>query len=94
MAAKKKSVKNKAAKKKVAKKKAAKKKAVKKKAVKKKAREGLFINGFTVFTIVTTYYCGITRNYPEYLFFMGLFILIAGIIAGRVSKHKERQRAG
>lgn len=54
-------------------------------------REGLFINGFTLFTIVTTYYCGITRSYPEYLFFMGLFILIAGIIAGRVSKIRERQ---
>ncbi len=54
-------------------------------------REGYFINGFTGFTVITTYYCGITRSYPEYLFFMGLFILVAGIIAGRISKRRERQ---
>jgi CDP-diacylglycerol--serine O-phosphatidyltransferase len=53
-------------------------------------RDGYFINGFTAFTIITTYYCGITRSFPEFLFFMGIFILIAGIIAGRISKRKER----
>ncbi|MDA0994989.1 MAG: CDP-diacylglycerol--serine O-phosphatidyltransferase [Proteobacteria bacterium] len=54
-------------------------------------RDGYFINGFTAFTIITTYYCGITRSYPEYLFFMGLFILVAGIIAGRISIIRERE---
>ena len=57
-------------------------------------REGYFINSFTAFVVLTTYYCGITRSYPEYLFFMGLFILVAGIIAGRVSKRKEQQSRG
>lgn len=54
-------------------------------------RDGYFINGFTAFTVITSYYCGITRSYPEYLFFMGIFILVAGIIAGRISKVRERQ---
>ena len=50
-------------------------------------RKSNLINGFQIFVIVSGYYCGITRSYPEYLFFMGLFLLIAGIIAGRI--HKE-----
>lgn len=54
-------------------------------------RDGIFINAFTGFTIITTYYCGITRSYPEYLFFMGIFILVAGVIAGRISKQRERE---
>jgi CDP-diacylglycerol--serine O-phosphatidyltransferase len=49
-------------------------------------RKSNLINGFQVLVIVSTYYCGITRSYPEYLFFMGLFLLIAGIIAGRITK--------
>jgi CDP-diacylglycerol--serine O-phosphatidyltransferase len=49
-------------------------------------RKSNFINGFQIFVIVATYYCGITRSYPEFLFFMGLFLLIAGIIAGRINK--------
>ena len=49
-------------------------------------RKSNFINGFQILVIVSTYYFGITRSYPEYLFFMGLFLLIAGIIAGRIIK--------
>lgn len=49
-------------------------------------RESNLINGFQVLVIISTYYCGITRSYPEYLFLMGLFLLIAGTIAGRMSK--------
>ena len=51
-------------------------------------RRSNFINGFQIFVIASGYYCGITRSFPEYLFFMGLFLLIAGIIAGRVSKEE------
>ena len=36
--------------------------------------------------VIATYYCGITRSYPEFLFFMGMFLLITGIVAGRLAK--------
>ena len=49
-------------------------------------RKSNLINGFQVFVVISTYYCGITRSYPEFLFFMGLFLLVAGIIAGRIAK--------
>jgi CDP-diacylglycerol--serine O-phosphatidyltransferase len=49
-------------------------------------RESNIINAFQVFVIVSTYYCGITRSYPEFLFSMALFLLITGIIAGRITK--------
>jgi len=49
-------------------------------------RKSNFINGFQIFVIVSTFYFGITRSYPEFLFFMALFLLIAGIIAGRINK--------
>ncbi len=54
-------------------------------------REGIIVNAFTGFNIIASYYCGITRSYPEYLFFMGIFILVAGIIAGRTSKIQEQR---
>lgn len=53
-------------------------------------RDGYIVNGFTAFNVVASYYCGITRTFPEFLFFMGLFILVAGIIAGRISRIQER----
>lgn len=49
-------------------------------------RDSLFINVFQGFNALATFYCGITRNYPEFLFFMGMFLLVGGIIAGRVSR--------
>ena len=52
-------------------------------------RESALINGFQGFNFVATYYCGITRSYPEFLFFMGLFLLISGLIAGRMSRYNE-----
>jgi CDP-diacylglycerol--serine O-phosphatidyltransferase len=53
---------------------------------KAKKRDSLFINVFQAIVIAGVYYCGITRSYPEYLLSMGLFVLIAGIIAGRVTR--------
>ena len=53
-------------------------------------RESNIINGFQIFTVVGTYYCGITRSYPEFLFFMALFLLVAGIIAGRITRIEEQ----
>jgi CDP-diacylglycerol--serine O-phosphatidyltransferase len=52
-------------------------------------RKSNFINGFQIFVVIGTYYCGITRSFPEFLFFMGLFLMIAGIIAGRITKMEE-----
>jgi CDP-diacylglycerol--serine O-phosphatidyltransferase len=49
-------------------------------------RDSNLINAFQIFVVISTYYCGMTRSYPEYLFSMGLFLLVAGIIAGRISK--------
>ena len=49
-------------------------------------RKSAFINGFQAFNVVATYYCGITRSYPEFLFFMAVFLLTSGIIAGRLSR--------
>jgi CDP-diacylglycerol--serine O-phosphatidyltransferase len=54
-------------------------------------RDNHLVNAFQLFNVVASYYCGITRSYPEFLFFMGLFVLIAGIIAGRISKAEELQ---
>lgn len=49
-------------------------------------RESHLINAFQVFVIVSTYYCGITRSYPEFLLALALFLLITGIIAGRITR--------
>ncbi|MCH8334661.1 MAG: CDP-alcohol phosphatidyltransferase family protein [Proteobacteria bacterium] len=54
-------------------------------------RKSNFINGFQLFNVLASYYCGITRSYPEFLFFMGLFVMTTGIIGGRISKAKELQ---
>ncbi len=53
---------------------------------KAKRRDNNFINGFQALAIAGIYYCGITRSYPEYLLGMGLFLMIAGIIAGRITR--------
>jgi CDP-diacylglycerol--serine O-phosphatidyltransferase len=50
-------------------------------------RQSLFINIFQATAIAGVYYCGITRTYPEYLLGIGTFMLIAGIIAGRITRH-------
>jgi len=49
-------------------------------------RESKFINTFQIVNIALIFYCGVTRSWPEYLFGIGVFLLIAGTIAGRISK--------
>lgn len=49
-------------------------------------RDSVVINVFQVFVICLIYYCGITRTHPEYLLAVGLFLLISGIIAGRITR--------
>jgi CDP-diacylglycerol--serine O-phosphatidyltransferase len=49
-------------------------------------RESNIINAFQVINIAASFVCGIFRIYPEYLFSIGIFLLIAGIIAGRITR--------
>jgi CDP-diacylglycerol---serine O-phosphatidyltransferase len=49
-------------------------------------RKSNFINVFQIVSILLIFYCGITRSFPEYLLGIGIFLLIAGIIAGRITR--------
>jgi len=49
-------------------------------------RESNIINAFQVINIAAIFVCGIFRIYPEYLFGIGMFLLVAGIIAGRITR--------
>lgn len=49
-------------------------------------RKSNLINAFQLFNVAATYYCGITRSYPEFLFGMAIFLLVSGIIAGRITR--------
>ncbi len=49
-------------------------------------RKSKIINAFMFVNIALIFYCGIFRVYPEYLLGIGVFLLIAGIIAGRISR--------
>ena len=50
-------------------------------------RDSLLMNIFQGVVIIGVYYCGITRSYPEYLLGAGTFLLISGVIAGRITRH-------
>ena len=54
-----------------------------------KKRDSMFINVFQGFNFLASFYCGITRSFPEFLFFMGLFLLISGSVAGRMSHYQD-----
>lgn len=49
-------------------------------------RDNKLINAFQIVNIGLIFYCGIFRVYPEYLFGIGIFLLIAGTIAGRITR--------
>ena len=53
-------------------------------------RESNIINAFQIINIALIFYCGIFRVYPEYLFGIGVFLLIAGSIAGRITRDNPR----
>jgi CDP-diacylglycerol--serine O-phosphatidyltransferase len=53
-------------------------------------RDGLYINFFQAFNFSISCYCAVTRSYPEFLFFMGIFLLIAGTLAGFFAKTEEK----
>ena len=49
-------------------------------------RDNIWINGFQFVNLALIFYCGITRSFPEYLFGIGVVLLIGGIVAGRIMK--------
>jgi len=49
-------------------------------------RKSNIINAFQIINIALIFYCGVFRVYPEYLFGIGIFLLIAGTIAGRITR--------
>jgi CDP-diacylglycerol--serine O-phosphatidyltransferase len=51
-------------------------------------RKCMIINAFQIINIALIFYCGIFRVYPEYLFGIGIFLLIAGTIAGRITRDR------
>ncbi|MDX1507460.1 MAG: CDP-alcohol phosphatidyltransferase family protein [Woeseiaceae bacterium] len=53
---------------------------------KARVRKSKLINIFQFTNIGLIFLCGVTRSFPEYLFGIGMFLLIAGIIAGRISR--------
>jgi len=50
-------------------------------------RKSKIINAFQVFSIALIFYCGILRVHPEYLLAISIFLLIAGTIAGRITRN-------
>lgn len=49
-------------------------------------RKSRVINAFQFINIALIFYCGVFRVFPEYLFSIGVFLLVAGIIAGRITR--------
>lgn len=49
-------------------------------------RKSMIINVFQFTNIAAIFVCGIFRIFPEYLFSIGVFLLIAGTIAGRIAR--------
>lgn len=49
-------------------------------------RKSMLINIFQFANIAAIFVCGVLRVFPEYLFSIGVFLLVAGIIAGRITR--------
>lgn len=49
-------------------------------------RKSKIINAFQIINIGLIFICGVFRIYPEYLFGIGIFLLVAGTIAGRITR--------
>ena len=49
-------------------------------------RKSMFINVFQFTNMAAIFYCGIFRIFPEYLFSIGVFLLVAGTVAGRITR--------
>ncbi|MDH4126857.1 MAG: CDP-diacylglycerol--serine O-phosphatidyltransferase [Gammaproteobacteria bacterium] len=51
-------------------------------------RKSKVINAFQIINIALIFYCGVFRVFPEYLFGIGIFLLVAGVIAGRITRDR------
>jgi len=51
-------------------------------------RKSKIINAFQLINIALIFYCGVFRVFPEYLFGIGIFLLVAGVIAGRITRDR------
>lgn len=49
-------------------------------------RRSKSINSFQAFNVAASYYCGITRSFPEFLFAMSVFLLVSGLVAGWLTR--------
>jgi len=54
-------------------------------------RKNPFINVFQAVNIALIFYCAVTRSWPEYLFGIAVFLLVAGIIAGRIATDTDEE---
>jgi hypothetical protein len=54
-------------------------------------RDGIYINSFQALNFIVSCYCAITKSYPEFLFFMGIFLLITGTVAGFFVKASQTE---
>jgi CDP-diacylglycerol--serine O-phosphatidyltransferase len=54
-------------------------------------RKSMLINIFQFANIAAIFVCGVLRVFPEYLFSIGVFLLVAGIIAGRITRDAQGQ---
>lgn len=52
-------------------------------------RKNHFINAFQVLNIGLIVYCGVFRVYPEYLLGIGIFVVVSGVIAGRITRDQN-----
>jgi phosphatidylserine synthase len=52
-------------------------------------RKSMLINIFQFANIAGIVVCGVLRIFPEYLFSIGVFLLVAGIIAGRITRDEQ-----
>jgi CDP-diacylglycerol--serine O-phosphatidyltransferase len=57
-------------------------------------RNNKVINYFQAFNVGASYYCGITRSFPEFLFGMSVFLLASGLIAGWLTRAEGYREEG
>ena len=49
-------------------------------------RRSRALNGFQWLNVALSFYCGLTRSFPELLFAMGVVLLVSGLVAGGLTR--------